>query len=307
MVALNAVGRAHDVAVMTDFRSMSKNKSGTAAAATLVAMSLRLCSTSIAPISPPPCCYSLVDGRPRYDGFDGPRCGPELRAEEDYEAEQHRKAHGFGNSGVPLTLSPAERYLREVRGIHCPLPATLGFLAPTRAGHHPALIAAYGLPMSSSRVFWPNPKCRCCTFGAAEVRTAAAKPTVKPNKVTVGSPAGQPIVLAPLNDLLGLAITEGIEDALSLHAASGLGAWAAGGASHMRALAAAVPDHVDWFRIVADGDETGHQQRIRIVLLIDRPWTSRRGHRPIALGYSDAANKTSLLRNQSRAFHNAGL
>ena len=48
-------------------------------------------------------------------------------------------------------------------------------------------------------------------------------------------------MLAPMNDLLGLAITEGVEDALSIHAATGLGAWAAGAASRLPALADAVP------------------------------------------------------------------
>ena len=47
----------------------------------------------------------------------------------------------------------------------------------------------------------------------------------------IGRSSGSPIVLAPANDLLGLVISEGIEDALSLHEASGCGAWAAGSAS----------------------------------------------------------------------------
>lgn len=40
----------------------------------------------------------------------------------------------------------------------------------------------------------------------------------------IGRSKGAPIVLAPLNDLLGLIVTEGIEDALSAHQATGLGA-----------------------------------------------------------------------------------
>ena len=51
------------------------------------------------------------------------------------------------------------------------------------------------------------------------------------DKVTIGQGSvGTPIVLAPPNDLLGLAITEGIEDGLSVHAATGMGARAAGSA-----------------------------------------------------------------------------
>ena len=43
------------------------------------------------------------------------------------------------------------------------------------------------------------------------------------DKFMRGLARGSPIVLAPPNDLLGLAITEGIEDALSVYAATGLG------------------------------------------------------------------------------------
>ena len=43
-------------------------------------------------------------------------------------------------------------------------------------------------------------------------------------KIMIGQSArGFPIVVAPPNDLLGLAITEGIEDALAIHEATGLG------------------------------------------------------------------------------------
>jgi putative DNA primase/helicase len=55
-----------------------------------------------------------------------------IKEKEDYEGEQHRKAARLWQQRRPLTGSPAEWYLREVRGIHCPLPATLAFLAPTR-------------------------------------------------------------------------------------------------------------------------------------------------------------------------------
>ena len=58
--------------------------------------------------------------------------------------------------------------------------------------------------------------------------TDGSKLSEKP-KIMIGQGAkGFPIVVAPPNDLLGLVITEGIEDALSVHQATGLGAWAAG-------------------------------------------------------------------------------
>ena len=65
-------------------------------------------------------------------------------------------------------------------------------------------------------------------------------------KITIGrGSSGCPIVVAPLNDGLGLAICEGVEDALSVYAATGLGAWASGGAGRMPALADGVPSYVE--------------------------------------------------------------
>ena len=73
-------------------------------------------------------------------------------------------------------------------------------------------------------------------------------------KISVGTPNGRPIVLAPANDLLGLAICEGIEDALTAHCATGLGAWASASAPHMPTLAATVPAYVEAVTIFAHND-----------------------------------------------------
>jgi putative DNA primase/helicase len=228
------------------------------------------------------------DGRSGLAAATAPAAG-RGGAEEDYEDDQHRKAAWLWQQRSALTRSPAERYLREVRGIHCPLPATLGFLAPTRAGHHPALIAAYGRPIELEPGVLAEPRNVDAVHLVLLKSDGSGKATVKPNKVTVGSPAGRPIVLAPLNDLLGLAITEGVEDALSVHAASGLGAWAAGGASHMPKLAGAVPDYIDWFRIIADGNETGYRNAFELSCsLIDRGLQGEVIDLT-SLGYSDAA------------------
>jgi hypothetical protein len=78
---------------------------------------------------------------------------------------------------------------------------------------------------------------------------------VEPNPIIVRRRAmGVPIVIAPPNDLLGLCITEDVETALSICAATGLGAWASGGASRLPALANAVPAYVDHVTNVADRD-----------------------------------------------------
>lgn len=76
-------------------------------------------------------------------------------------------------------------------------------------------------------------------------------------KIMIGRSLGSPIVLAPANDLLGLAITEGIEDGLSVFAATGLGVWAAGSASRMPALAEIVPSHIESVTVYAHSDDTG--------------------------------------------------
>ena len=73
----------------------------------------------------------------------------------------------------------------------------------------------------------------------------------------IGLSSGSPIVIAPPNDLLGLAICEGIEDALSIHEATSLGAWAAGSAGRLPALAPVVPNCIDCVTIIADADDAG--------------------------------------------------
>ena len=57
-----------------------------------------------------------------------------------------------------------------------------------------------------------------------KLKPDGGKADVEPNKIIIGKGAlGSPIVLAPPNDLLGLAICEGIEDGLSVYEATGLG------------------------------------------------------------------------------------
>jgi aldose sugar dehydrogenase len=70
-----------------------------------------------------------------------------------------------------------------------------------------------------------------------------------------GASTGWPIGIAPPNDDLGLAITEGIEDALSVQQAIGLGVWAAGSAGRMPALADKVPDYVE----IVNADDAGRR------------------------------------------------
>jgi hypothetical protein len=137
------------------------------------------------------------------------------------------------------------------------LPATLGFL-PARGEHGPAMIAAFGI------AYEPEPGlleiADIAVRGVHITRLAAdgsGKAGTERDKIMLGSSIGYPIVLAPPNDLFGLTIAEGIEDALSLHQATGLGAWAAGAASRLPALADMVPNRIESVTIFAHDDRAG--------------------------------------------------
>jgi hypothetical protein len=79
------------------------------------------------------------------------------------------------------------------------------------------------------------------------------------DKIMIGPSLGSPLALAPPNDLLGLAVTEGIEDGLTVHQETGLGVWAAGAAGRMPALADAVSDFIECVTIFAHPDPAGQQ------------------------------------------------
>ena len=81
----------------------------------------------------------------------------------------------------------------------------------------------------------------------------------EPSKIMIGRSSRVQIVLSPPNDSLGLVIAEGIEDALSAFQATGLGAWAAGSASRLPALADKVPPYMDCVTVVVDPDDAGRK------------------------------------------------
>jgi hypothetical protein len=140
-------------------------------------------------------------------------------------------------------------------------PATIRFLPANPPNHlWPTQIAAYGIPS--------EPEPGVLLFSPADVTgvqltylrpDGGGKAPIDTCKRSIGRDHTAPIVLAPPNDGLGLVIAEGIEDALSLHVETGLGAWAAGGAGRMPALAEWVPDYTDNVTIVADDNEAGRK------------------------------------------------
>jgi hypothetical protein len=182
-----------------------------------------------------------------------------MARDADHSAQQQRKAKWMWATSRPVQATPAETYMRS-RGIVGDLPATLRFLPPHRPGHHPAMIAAFGMAEETEpgRLSIADDAVLGVHLTLLEP-DGSSKADSNPNKIMVGSSVGAPICLAPPNDLLGLAIAEGIEDALSVHEASGLGAWAAGSASRLPALAPAIPSYIDFVRIVADADAVGRE------------------------------------------------
>jgi hypothetical protein len=182
-------------------------------------------------------------------------------------AERHRsatakrrdKALWLWRGRRPIADTIGEKYLREARGYTGPLSATLGFL-PARGEYPPAMIAAFGKPTEpelgrlaiADDVVVGVHLTRLAPDGSGKGGTGA-------DKIIIGRSTGSPIVLAPPNDLLGLGITEGIEDGLSVHEAAGLGAWAAGSASRLPALADAIPSYIESVTVFVDDDDAGRQ------------------------------------------------
>jgi putative DNA primase/helicase len=138
-------------------------------------------------------------------------------------------------------------------------PPTLAYL-PACGEHAHGLIAAIGLATE------PEPGVLAIADDAVMAvhitklaPNGLAKLNVngQPNKITIGRPLGHPIVLAPIGDGLSLVIAEGIEDALSAHLATGLGAWAAGSAKLLPALGEIVPGWIDHVSILGHRDPAG--------------------------------------------------
>jgi hypothetical protein len=178
------------------------------------------------------------------------------KTDDEYEREQHRKAAWYWSRRQPIAGSIAERYLR-VRGITCPLPATLAFSPPTKPEHHPAMIAAFDFPdePEPGRIA-TTPRVNGLHFTLLRP-DGSGKADVEKPKFMVGASVGLPIVLAPVNDLFGLGITEGVEDGLTVYQATGLGVWVAGAAGRMPALATAIPAYVEAITIYAHDDRAG--------------------------------------------------
>ena len=175
------------------------------------------------------------------------------------EFDSRDRARRLWAKRQPIQGSIAETYLRKRRGYDGPIPATLGFL-PALGEFAPAMIAAFGnaVEIEPGALLIEDQ----AVTGLHLTRLRAdglSKANCEASKITVGRGNTSPIVLAPPNDLQSLAIAEGIEDALSIHAATGIGAWAAGTANRLPAMAHHVPDYIDCVTIAVDDDDVGEK------------------------------------------------
>jgi hypothetical protein len=212
------------------------------------------------------CARCGARGYARADGCEGfarvCSAEPEARGTPNVkqgEAARRDKARSLWTRREPIAGTAAETYLRRARHYGGALPATLGFLA-ARGEHPPAMIAAFGLAEEIEPGFISVPAAAVAGVHLTRlVPDGRAKAGTETDKIMIGTPLGSPIVLAAPNELNGLAITEGIEDALSVHEATGLGAWAAGAASFLPALAAAVPEWIECITILVDDDDAGRR------------------------------------------------
>ena len=203
-----------------------------------------------------------------------------VKGSADYERQQHEKASYLWSRRRRIIGTIAERYLREARHITGTLPATLAFLPPLKLEHHPAMIAAFGMFGEPEPGIVEEPSAD--DVGSVHLTLlksdGSGKAEAEPHKLTIGSPMikidddvrGLPIILAPPNDLMGLAISEGIEDALTAHAATGLGAWAVGSAGFMPKVANMVPSYIEVATIFAHPDKAGQDGAHRLADALHR-------------------------------------
>jgi hypothetical protein len=182
-------------------------------------------------------------------------------AEHDRNSAVERlsKAAWLWSRSRPTEDTPVEIYLRERRGYSGTIPETIRHL-PARGDHGPAMIAAFGMASEPEpgRVVIRKDLLRGVHITRL-LPDGTGKAGTDADKVMVGRSQGWPVVVAPPNDLLGLAICEGIEDALSVHFCTGLGAWVSAAASRLPALADAVPPYVEAVTIFAHADPVGRK------------------------------------------------
>jgi putative DNA primase/helicase len=175
---------------------------------------------------------------------------PSTTAPDDAAAKQaaiDRAVAALWHRGVPLNGTHGEAYLRY-RAYTGPLPSALRFASgrhPQSDRKHPMLVAAITIAGDMAR-------------GVAMHRTFLAeggqgKAALDPVKMSLGPVEGGSVALFSAGPTL--AVTEGIEDALSIAQALALPTWAAVSAGNLPKVI--LPPIVRDVIIAADRDESG--------------------------------------------------
>ncbi len=182
-------------------------------------------------------------------------------------AVQLAKARRLWARRQPIAGTLAETYLRS-RGITGPLPATLGYLPPG-GEYPPSMIAAFGMAREVEPGVLAIADADVAGVHLTRLRPdGLGKAGTDRDKIMIGRSIGVPIVLSPPNDGLGLAIAEGIEDALTVLETTGLGTWAAGSASRLPALAGAIPDDTEVLTVMVDDDAAGQDGAAKLAAAV---------------------------------------
>jgi hypothetical protein len=172
--------------------------------------------------------------------------------------QRRRLARWLWNGSESIVGTLGERYLRS-RGVTCALPGTLRY-RPASGQHPPAIVSVFGIPSEPTPSVLDVGRMQIHDLHITRLRhDGLGKADLDNPKIMLAPASGMPIVCAPVNDIGGLAICEGVEDALSIHQTTKLGAWAAGSAGRLAALARAVPEYVECITISMDADEAGQR------------------------------------------------
>ena len=171
----------------------------------------------------------------------------EAKAEAEKRAAQAKR---LWLDAHPITGTVAEAYLRDARGISCPLPPTLRFHGacwhgPT-ARRYPAMVAAVqgsGLPAVHRTYLRPD---------------GSGKADIAPAKAMLGATAGGAVRLTEDHPML--LVGEGMESTLSLLCgllSESVTAWATLSTSGLRGLR--LPLQPGQLTIACDGDTAGRE------------------------------------------------
>jgi hypothetical protein len=157
----------------------------------------------------------------------------------------------------PATGTIVETYLRKRQ---CWVATDTVHFLPASGEHAPCMIVPFGLPTEIEPGVLDIVSADIFGVQLTKLKPdGSGKADVEPNKMTLGQCLGFPVVLAPANDSLSLVIAEGVETALTAHLASGNGAWAAGGAMRLPALAERLPSYVESVLILRENDDAGRR------------------------------------------------